>query len=538
MYGQDDFNADNRFGSAKWVDEAALRKAGLFDGAGLPIGFYKNRMMRLDSDAPMITIAGAGAGKLRDGISYATCLCPHEPMMILDPRGEIERISVLGMAAAGTYVYTWNPMQITGAPQHSCNPLDILRLDSPNFHADCQFIFEGLIPMPPGLSQPYFIQRAREWIACIAKACVEHWGSVSLPMLYQVISWIEGDGHKWADFLEVMIRSRFPEARRTASEMLAKQQDAQREFGAVMGEIYASTNYLADPALCRALEGGDFSLDDLTRTKPTTRIHLNVPAEYLGIWSPIIRVFFTVAMLYKGRKPDVKRVDLIVDEAGQLGRFEALIRAFTYGRGAGIRTWAFFQDVGQIERNFEPSAVQTLIGSAQLRQFFGVRDIETAELISRMLGDETLQYDDLNYQEEARRYRMDALRHAFIGGDPFEKAFEYKHFGKSSSRKTKQARPLMSADEILRMPEDRQIMFVSGKNLDPIYGHKYPYYTRKEMAGRYLPNPNHPPLDRVQVATNFGSKWVRVIEGTVPDKYAGFPQYQHGRALRLETYPF
>ena len=539
MMGQNDsFNSEHRFGSARWADEAEIRRAGLFGEKGLPLGFSRNSLLRLHSDAPLITFGGAGSGKLRDLLAYVLCLCPAEPMLILDPRGELYAVSILGLAAAGTYCFAWDPLRLTGAPQHSCNPLDILKLDSPNFHADCKFIFEGLIPMPPGVSQPYFILRAREWVESIAKVCVEHWGYVSLPMLYQVINWIEGDGLKWADFLEVMLRSRFAEARRTASEMLTKQQDSQREFGSVMGEIYAYTSFLADPALSAALEGGDFSLKDLTRHNPITRIHLNVPAEYLGIWSPVIRIFFTVASLYKGRALEAPRVNFIIDEAGQLGRFEALKRSFTFDRGKGVRTWALFQAVSQIIENFEPSAVQTFLGSAQVRQFFGVRDFETAELVSKMLGDQTLEYDDLNYQQEARRYRMDAMRHAFSGGDPFEKAFEYQHYGKSAQRKTKQARPLMEPDEILNMPEHEQILFISGKNLHPLRVNKHPYYERKEMAGRFLPNPNHPPNDQVKVATSFGSKSVRVIEDTVPDKYAGFPQYAHGCVRRLESFPF
>ena len=532
------FNEEFRFGSAAWADQHQLSAAGLFKPAGLPLGYFKNRMMRLDSDAPMITIAGAGSGKTRDLLGYVMCTTAHMPMMILDPRGELSAISLHTLAPAGTYGYFWNPMGICDLPQHSCNPLDILDPNSPNFHTDLRFIIEGLIPLPPGAKESYFILRARDWVENIAKSRVERNGSISLPELYTLINLIETDTDKWADELAVMFKSRFETVQRTAGEMLAKQQDAPREFGSVMGEVYAHFAFLNDPALQRALERSDFSIDCLVNPSRVARVSLNVPAEYLGVWSPIVRIFFTVAMLVKSRRPEAKRVTLICDEAGQLGRFEALLRAFTYGRGAGLRTWALFQDVGQISRNFEAAAVQGFLGSAQVRQFFGVRDYETAQLVSNMLGHQTLLYDDEKAQADARKRKGDALRKAFETGDAFSQAHDYQHYERASKMRSKQSRLIMTPSEVLSMPDDRQIAFISGKNLNPVFGWKYPYYMRRELAGKYLPNPYHPPTDKVLIKTRLGTKWVNVHEGPVPYRYADYPQYHSGRAVWVEGFPF
>jgi len=163
---------------------------------------------------------------------------------------------------------------------------------------------------------------------------------------------------------------------------------------------------------------------------------------------------------------------LLVDEAGQLGRFEALLRAFTFGRGAGIRAWAIYQDAGQIERNFGRPALQSFLGSAQMRQFFGVRDYQTAELVSNMLGDETLLYDDPLQQNAAKRQKWETAKRVMEGGDPFAAASDYAHHKRNAGHRTQQRRRLMTPDEILALPEDRQILFVSGKNLKPILANK------------------------------------------------------------------
>ena len=247
--------------------------------------------------------------------------------MILDPRGELGAISHHIHAAYGDFMFTWNPMGSCGLPIHRCNPLDILDPASPNFHADVAFIAEGLIPLSGSSSGHYFELRAREWVANLMKSRVEQFGGTSLPDLYRTINAIESDRNVWADQLEAMLKSNHESVRRTAAEMLTKQQDTPKEFGSVLGEIYAHLNFLDDPVLLAALENPDFSLAMLTDRHQPAKVFLNVPAEYLSIWSPLIRLFFTVTMLYKGRAPEAPRVVLLVDEAGQLNKKNSEYRA-------------------------------------------------------------------------------------------------------------------------------------------------------------------------------------------------------------------
>ena len=450
-------------------------------------------------------------------------------MITLDPRAELACISLHRHAANGEHAWHWNPVGLCGLPQNRCNVLDILDANSPNLHADAKFIAEGLIPLSGGGNGRYFELRAREWLENLIKALVERNGQVSLPALYRMINLIETDRQRWADMLEAMLQSRFDSVRRTAAEMLTKQQDTPKEFGAILGEIYAHMSFLDDPVLSASLEEPEFSLSALSDGGPACKIFLNVPAEYLSIWSPLLRLFFTVTMLYKGRRPQAPRVVLLVDEAGQLGRFEALLRAYTYGRGAGLRVWSIFQDVGQIIRNFDRSALQSFLGSAQTRQFFGVRDYETAQLISNMLGDETLSYDDNVQQNAAGKQRREIMRGLLLeGGDPFEAANRIKQARFEETHRSLQRRSLLTPDEALAMPEDRQILFISGMNLKPIYAWKWPFYSRREFAGMYLANPYHPPTDSVPIATRFGAKRAAIITEPVPGRFASFPQYASG----------
>ena len=240
-----------------------------------------------------------------------------------------------------------------------------------------------------------------------------------------------------------------------------------------------------------------------------------------------IRCFFTAVMLHKARQTSAGRITFIIDEAAQLGRFEGLTRLFSYGRGLGIRTWAVFQDVGQITARYGAGVLQTFIGSSACRQFIGVRDYDTAHMMSEMLGSETLSYDDPLLQTRARHAKADALLR-FLNGDPLSAVWDYRRFQFEATHRPKQARKLMAPDEVLAMEEDRQIIFLSGINVAPIFAHKRPYYASASLAGRYLPNPYHPPCDSVDVQTKYGSERRRVITEPIPPWASMLPQYASG----------
>lgn len=533
-------NEQFRFGSASWSGEDDFRRAGMIgdhgSGRGQLFGYMEDHALRLDTDAPTLIVGGAGSGKMRDILGGDIIANAGERNMIVDPRGEIGAVTQTAFAFGRAYAWYWNRARIAGLPQHACNPLDILKLDDPRLPADARFIAEGLIPVEHQSNGRYFSLRANDWGTELIKSLVERFGYVTFPMLYRIVNTIESDYQGWADHAECMLGSRFDSVRRTAGEMLAKQQDAPREFGGIIGELYNALSPLADPMLQAALEKPDFSLSATCDRQQPATIFLNCPMEYMGIWAPILRVIFTVQLLYKMRAPDAPRLNMTVDEAGQLGSFDALLKSFTFGRGAGVRARALFQDIGQIVRGFGQPGIQGFMGSAALRQFFGVRDFQTAQLVSSMLGTETLEYDDTLRQSEARRAKFNAAMGVLNGADPFTAFGDMRHSAFAQEHRTKQARALMTPDEVLAMPEDEQVVFISGKNLKPARVKKYPYYTRPEFAGRFLPNPYHPPYDSVPIPTWRGVKRARVVRERVPSAFAYYPQYASGEWTYVEGF--
>lgn len=173
-----DFHEEFRFGSARFATPDEVLHAGLMNQPGPFIGFAAGRPLRLAGDAPLITFGGAGSGKLRDVLAYNLCgfrtgnrwSVPRR-MLVNDPRGELAAISISNQIRFGKAAYCINPFGLHGLPKHRVNPWNIIRKDSPTFHADVKLLIGDLIPLPTG-GEKYFSARAREWAEALVRTYV------------------------------------------------------------------------------------------------------------------------------------------------------------------------------------------------------------------------------------------------------------------------------------------------------------------------------------------------------------------------------
>lgn len=536
-----DFYEDYRFGSADWATWHEVYEGGLFDNPGPVLGYMDGKLLMLDGDAPMITIGGAGSGKLRDLLAYSLCGIQHENygwiapprLLVNDPRGELAAISVHNQVRFGKAAYCINPFGLHGLPQHRLNPWDVIRPESPTFHADLTLLVNDLIPLSGSSNAEYFEIRGRQWCEALAQDYAATFGKVTLPALYDMVNAVE-DPDAWSVLHDRMVASPSMDVRRTATEIQNKRKKVPKEYSAIMGELFKYLGFLNDPTIRDSLSGSDFSLEVLCQRD--CNVYLMIPAEYIHQLAPMLRAIIGAAMLYKQRNASAPRVLFLVDEAATMGRFESLLRGYTYGRGMGIRVWSIWQDIGQISRNYGRDALSGFIGSSQMRQFFGVRDLDTARMVSAMLGSQTLEYDPELEQMRAQVAQSQIISELFSGGDPFAAGINYSYQAQAAIHRVKQARLLMTPDEVLNMPEDKQVIFISGKNLMPIHADKVRYFTNPDMAGAFMPNPYHPPVDSVQVMTASGAQRRAVITERVPEEFAHYPQYESGNWSFIKGY--
>lgn len=522
-------NEQFRFGSAEFADERDLARAGMFDQSpnALLVGFFGSRPLWYSGAGGLLLTAGARSGKLRDVLAYNVCagIC-RSSMVILDMKGELAAIS-RDLTPDRKYGIYWNPARLHGLPQDRINPVDYLTIDSPSLVSDAKVLAENLIPLSGSANAAYFEGRAREFLEAIILTLARMNGVLTLPDLTRAVNLIPSANAAWLDFAFEMSESGFPLSARVEEEIAAARDNSSGGFSGIIGELFKAVAALSDPALMESVSPPyDFSLSQLCDSSRGYQLYLMPPAEFVEGWSPVIKALFVGAMIYKARAPSAPRQTWILDECAQLGNFPLVVKLFTYGAGIGIRPWAIFQSTHQMEA-LGKDAGNIIASSAALRSYFALRDIASAEAVSRMLGAQTLEYDDEAAQARSRHAKNQALNRLLGDDDPFGAGFEFAHHAHAESLRTKQHRLLRTPAELLVMPDDRQIIFADGIS-KPIWAGRRSYQEQRFMAGRYHPNPYHPPADRVRVKTLFGHEWRRVCREPVPPEFAHYPQYQDG----------
>jgi type IV secretion system protein VirD4 len=419
----------------------------------------------------------------------------------------------------------WNPRKVNGLPAHRINPLDYLNIDNPSLVSDAKTFLENAMPPSGSANSVYFEGRARELVEGIVLTLVRMKGVLTYPDLYDVINLLIMGGDKWLDFAFEMSESGFGIAERVEEEIAAARQDSSGGFKGILGEITRAFACLSDDVLLNSLSPPyDFSFADLCRSDQTYNVYLMPDANHVEAWSAVIKSMFVAAQIYKSRAPSAPRQTWLLDELGQLGKFPLAVKAFTRDAGTGIRPWGVFQSVKQM-RSLAPDGDSLLPASAALQMWFGVRDDHTASLLSRMMGNETLRYDNEERIEAARHARASAAQRIFGGRNPFAAAAELVHQARLARIPNVVGRPLRTPSEILGMPGDKMVIFADGVS-SPIWADRIAYYDHPSMAGRYHPNPFFPPDDAVRVRTRSGGyQWRPVITEPVPPRFAHYPQY-------------
>ncbi len=489
-------NEQFRFGSSRLAGEADMRRARLRGGitTGPHVGFFPGgffgrlKPLNVPGDAGLLLVAGAGTGKGTGFLVYNTVLCPG-PLLVNDPKGELSCISIRHQQTMCKSIYCLNPCGLFDLPRTEVDVVDWLR-PGDDLIANTGIAVESLLPLSSE-EHSYFEHAARRYVSALLLWDVVQHGHADLNRLWSALQLIQADPDAFKLEAARMMMCEYREVCSTAMEIFTKQKNAPEEFGAVIGTVYNNLCWLSDPRLQAALSSSGVSMDVLC--KENCFFSVCVPADLVQNWGGLIRLVFVAAMHHKTRSPSSPSVLMLLDECGQLGNFEAVKRAFTYGRGAGIRPFAAYQDIGQIEKAFGRPGLVTLMESAGTRIFSGFRTYETARLVSSMIGTESLEFDNTQQQAQMRLQAWQAEEAVWTGrADPLAMALRGAQLGDMARIRTAQQRAVMLPEELLQLGDSKAVIFHSGKlPCPPIIAHKLPYFKASIMRGKYSANPYH-----------------------------------------------
>src|SRR5438552_9858927 len=154
---------------------------------------------------------------------------------------------------------------------------------------------------------------------------------------------------------------------------------------------------------------------------------------------------------------------MMLDEFPTLGRMDVLQTALAYLPGYGIRAYLIVQDLTQLAQAY--GRYESIISNCHVRVAYTANKVETAKVISEMAGTMTV-------HREARTYTGNRLSPVLLHVMASEQELR---------------RPLLTPDEVMRLPDDTALIFVAGRA--PIYGRRIRYYEDPVFTDRASVSP-------------------------------------------------
>lgn len=475
------------FGTASFANLQNCADAGLTDPYGLFLGSLKGVPLFFNGKAHLLTVAPARQGK---GTCVVITNLLHYPgsVFVTDPKGELAAVTAKHrQERLGQKIIYLNPWGLHGLPRNRYNPLQPLieMAADPRRHHElgdaARSLAMQLIPEPAGGDKnQYFRDASRNLLEglILYVATRVRPQKCTLPELWRVV--------KSTDLLEMtfvdMAKSNAMDGVVAAygQEFLTQFEEGARQFADFRtGVSNALQIFRPGGLLADAVSGSDVSLQDL-KAEGTT-VYVMIPAERIadyGVWLALITRHAISAV---ATKQGGERVLFLLDEFANMGRIAGLSEALTLLPGYGVRVWAIVQDLSHLVQVYGRETTNIILSQSEVKQFFAVQDMDLSVRLSRLLGERSI---------ITRNYNLGQIDDDELGISVSERGV-----------------PLLLPQEIMGLPEDRQLLFV--KSAPPIIGEKVRYWDVAPWRDWAEPNPmegDHPRGGKPQLRLRYSDK--------------------------------
>jgi type IV secretion system protein VirD4 len=452
-------------GSARWGSTRDLESPhGFIVGRG---GRWHWPLLRYSGDAHILTLAPTGAGK---GVSCVIPALLDYPgsMLVIDPKGENYAVTADYRRSIGHEVVALDPFGLAGGTA-SFNPMEALDVSDRSCIDDAAALAEMLVVRDPRASADtmFWSEEAKALIAGLILLVAESEGMHTMTTLWEILSVPPRDLTKLWRMMSASTGAGGA-IKRAGDRVLQK---ADRVRSSVIAEAQSHMHFLESTRLADVMSSSSFSFSDLVTGRMT--VYIIVPPDRLGVCRRWLRLMVASALEALIRTPGLPahRVLFLLDEFPALGPMPPIERAVSLARGYGGTCWLLAQDLSQL-RALYPASWSTFIANAGVVQAFGTNDLETATYLSAMLGTATVRVPGTTRSE---RTGPGALLH---GRD-----------ARTSWSESEHARPLLSPDEVRRLPSDSALLLMPAA--DPLRVTRPDYRRDLEFRHRFAPNPMH-----------------------------------------------
>jgi type IV secretion system protein VirD4 len=344
----------------------------------------RRRLVRLSTSVHTAVFAPTGAGK-GVGIAIPTLLTCPDSMVVIDPKGENYEKTAAVRRAMGHKVVRIDPFNVCGPGGDTFNPLERIVASYRDALDDCRALAEMLVVRTGEEKETHWNDGAEAFLAAVIALVVllAKGEERSLQFVREILT----DPESLAKAIAKMRESKAWDG------MLARMGGRlshyrDRELASTLTTANRHTGNLDTPAIAKITTSSSFDPAELRPGKMT--VYIVLPPKHLRTQASLLRMLIGTFMLavVQGGLSD-KKVWFVCDEAKCLGALPQIADALDKYRGYGIRLLLIYQSMGQLQEVWPKGADQTLLSNTD-QVFFAVNDNDTAEYVSKRLGEETI----------------------------------------------------------------------------------------------------------------------------------------------------
>ena len=474
----------NIFGTARWGTKKDLEKAGVLQRkGGMILGQLADAKVYAAydhiKDSVILHLKKASQKIIQSGIyntllsaptrsgKGVSCVIPTlfkypNSVIVLDFKGENFNYTSGHRARFGK-VYRWEP---TGEKGHHFNPMMEIR-SGEDAYSDANLIADILTTPASGggnATSEHFQTGAKDFLTALILHCLcSDWKNKSLPGCREFLA--QGDPtdpNNKKYIYDLMINSDHGDE--IIHQAVVEGATAQRnrpddEGGSMLSTVNNALAVFADAKIKRNTWNSEFYIDEFAETNVPISLYLTIQYSDVQRIAPLIRMFITLfSRRFTGGETSATnrkfKVPLlfILDEFDKLGKMDELEMNMGIHNGFGIHYFLIFQSLNQLNKIYTKD--HSFLAHCRNSIFYapGAGELESAELISKILGKESISRTNISYS-----------------GGKAQVGYSNKNISSQD-----QERNLMNADEIIKLPLDQFFLICQGQ--PPYIGKKNVYY--------------------------------------------------------------
>lgn len=403
-------------GRQRWAQLPDLVKSGMLSQKGFIIGKmgYGSFIYTGDYSGHLLTIASAGSGK-GVGVVIPNLLRHKGSAIVLDPKGENYIVTSQQRSRLGNKVYYYDPWNVVShykgvnranTIKAQINPFDYLRVEDDDFIDNARALASSLI-VRDDPSGSFFYNEAETFLfRLIVSVCVKY--PIGSPerniskvrTLLTLPPFEAGSLDEWIGTDVINDRKIPNHLKAIPKELKSWLALNKRGKAAAFTNTYSfslqATDFVSNQGVADSLKTSNIDMMQL-KTNPQT-LYLIMDLKRLtmnsAVYKPFIRFIVTTTMLGasvrvgSANKPK-DRVLFLLDEIAQLGNLQYLPQMLSIYAGMGITVWTIWQDIAQIQKNYDKEWA-SIVNNCAVQQYFGVNDNDTAENVSKKAGKTTV----------------------------------------------------------------------------------------------------------------------------------------------------